>query len=156
LLLLLLLVLLLPLLLLLLLPLPAVTPFTGQLPNLAAAQCVTQRPMQATLTAASALPCCGVFCISFPAAVPELFEVLTQNIAAGLMAISAQASSSTSVLGMLQSSIGSAACSVSSSRSSSSSSRQARVSSALLALVIVRAAVQIADAIPMRCCIQVV
>jgi hypothetical protein len=80
---------------------------------------------------------------SFPAFVPDLFESL-QALAAVLMAVSAQASSSSlllsSILGVLQSQLGSAAS------TASSSSSQARVASALLALVIIRGAVQIADA----------
>jgi hypothetical protein len=76
---------------------------------------------------------------AFPAAVPELY-LLLQNMAVVLLTLTAQTGSSGSLLRQMQNLAGSAA------RSASSSSTQARVSSALLAVVIIRSAIQIADA----------
>jgi hypothetical protein len=78
---------------------------------------------------------------AFPAAVPELY-LLLQNMAVALLSLTTPSSSlsSGSITRQMQNVAGSAAT------SASSSSTQGRVSSTLLAVVIIRSAIQIADA----------
>jgi hypothetical protein len=78
---------------------------------------------------------------AFPAAVPDLYELL-QNVAVVLLTLTTPAAGlgSGSIIRQLQGRAGSAAA------SASSSSTQGRLSCALLAIVFIRSAVQIADA----------